>query len=136
LSLPSDLLPSVFPPKPLTRLYLPHSCYIPRPSHRRISPVPRSLCMIPNIFQFLWWGIVSTSSNPPKLEDHPFSAVRDCLFNIFAATVHMLKPFLLPQVGDAPCRGGSDPLIAVRQTQCEHQVQFLNVKPGGTQNNR
>ena len=25
----------------------------------------------------------------PKLEYHPFSAVRDCLFNIFAATVHI-----------------------------------------------
>jgi len=24
----------------------------------------------------------------PKLEDHPLSAVSDCLFNIFAATVH------------------------------------------------
>jgi hypothetical protein len=31
------------------------------------------------------------SCNPtpnPKLEDHPLSAVRDCLFNIFAATLH------------------------------------------------
>jgi len=24
----------------------------------------------------------------PKLEDHPLSAVRDCLFNLFAATLH------------------------------------------------
>jgi len=24
----------------------------------------------------------------PKLEDHPLSAVRDCLFNIFTATLH------------------------------------------------
>jgi hypothetical protein len=24
-----------------------------------------------------------------KLEDHPLSAVRDCLFNIFAATLHI-----------------------------------------------
>jgi len=27
-------------------------------------------------------------AQPPKLEDHPLSAVRDCLFNIFAATLH------------------------------------------------
>jgi hypothetical protein len=27
-----------------------------------------------------------TSSPTPKLEDHPLSAVRDCLFNVFAAT--------------------------------------------------
>ena len=25
----------------------------------------------------------------PKLEDRPLSAVRDCLFNIFAATLHI-----------------------------------------------
>jgi hypothetical protein len=25
----------------------------------------------------------------PKLEDHPFSAVRDCLFSLFAATLHI-----------------------------------------------
>ena len=25
----------------------------------------------------------------PKLEDHPLSAIRDCLFNIFAATLHI-----------------------------------------------
>jgi len=25
----------------------------------------------------------------PKLEDHALSAVRDCLFNIFAATLHI-----------------------------------------------
>ena len=56
---------------------------------------------------FLRWGVVSTSPNPqvggntfyseellaplpiPKLEEHPSSAVRDCLFNIFAATHHI-----------------------------------------------
>jgi hypothetical protein len=27
--------------------------------------------------------LVSTSLKHPKLEDHPLSAVRDCLFNIF-----------------------------------------------------
>jgi hypothetical protein len=25
----------------------------------------------------------------PKLEDHPSSAVRDCLFNLFTATLHI-----------------------------------------------
>jgi hypothetical protein len=37
-----------------------------------------------------------------KQEDHPLSAVRDCLFNIFAATLH-------PQPEDAPCRGDKGP---------------------------
>jgi hypothetical protein len=41
----------------------------------------------------------------PKLEDHLLSAVRDCLFNIHAATLH-------PQPADAPCRGDRDPVIA------------------------
>ena len=34
------------------------------------------------------WGVVSTSPTS-KLEDHHLSAVRDCLFNIFAATHHI-----------------------------------------------
>jgi len=42
-----------------------------------------------------------------KPEDHPLSAVRDCLFNIFAATLH-------PQPEDAPCRGERDPLAKER----------------------
>jgi hypothetical protein len=29
----------------------------------------------------------------PKLEDHPLSALRDCLFNIFAVTFHIWRPF-------------------------------------------
>jgi hypothetical protein len=28
----------------------------------------------------------------PKPEDHPLSTVRDCLFNIFAATLHIWRP--------------------------------------------
>ena len=44
----------------------------------------------------------------PKLEDHPLSAVRDCLFNIFAAILHIWRPFLHPQPEYAPCRGDPD----------------------------
>jgi hypothetical protein len=44
----------------------------------------------------------------PKLEDHPLSAVRDC---IFAANLHIRRPFLHPQPEDAPCRGDRDPLM-------------------------
>ena len=32
---------------------------------------------------------LSTPRPTPKLEDHSLSAVRDCLFNIFAATLHI-----------------------------------------------
>ena len=52
----------------------------------------------------------------PKLEDHPFSAVRDSLFNIFAATIHIWRPFIHPQPEEAPCRGERDPLIAEYRT--------------------
>jgi hypothetical protein len=46
----------------------------------------------------------------PKLEDHPLLALRDCLFNVFAATLHNWRPFLHPQPEDAPCRGDRDTL--------------------------
>jgi hypothetical protein len=47
----------------------------------------------------------------PKLEDQHLSAVRDSLFNVFAATLHIWRPFLHPQPEDAPCRCNRDPLI-------------------------
>jgi hypothetical protein len=52
----------------------------------------------------------------PKLEDHPLSAVRDCLFNVFAGALHIWRPFLHPQHEDAPCRGDRDRLIVVTGT--------------------
>jgi hypothetical protein len=44
-----------------------------------------------------------------KLEDHPLSFVRGCLFNVFAASLHSWRPFLHPQPEDAPCCGDRDP---------------------------
>jgi hypothetical protein len=46
----------------------------------------------------------------PRLEGHPLSAVRDCFFSIFAATLNNWRPFLHPQPEAAPCRGDRDPL--------------------------
>jgi hypothetical protein len=40
-----------------------------------------------------------------KLEDHPLSAVRDSLFNIFAATLDNWRTSLHPQPEDTPCHG-------------------------------
>ena len=78
---------------------LPHTCYIPHPyhsiscpfpsfqSHQSISPVPWPLWMVRNIICF--YGEELLAPRPtPKLEDHPFSALRDCLFNILAAALH------------------------------------------------
>jgi hypothetical protein len=70
------------------------------------------LWIMRNMFKFSRWGVVSTSPTP-KLEDHPLLAVRDRLFNIFAATLRIWRPFLHPQPEDAPCRGDRDPLTTV-----------------------
>jgi len=54
-----------------------------------ISPGPRlSLRTIRNMIRF--YGEDLSAPRPtPKLEGHTLSAVRDCLFNIFAATLHI-----------------------------------------------
>jgi hypothetical protein len=48
----------------------------------------------------------------PKLEDHTLFAVRDYLFSIFAATLHIGGRSSIPQPEDAPCRGDRDPKIS------------------------
>ena len=58
----------------------------------------------------------------PKLEDHSLSAVRCCLFNIFAATLHIWKPFLHPQPEDASCHGDRDPFLKYsKQTESKEK---------------
>jgi hypothetical protein len=60
----------------------------------------------------IFYGEELLASRPtPKLEDHPLSRVRDFLFNVFAAILHIRRPILLPQPEDAPCRGDRDALI-------------------------
>ena len=48
--------------------------------------------------------------NPQKLEDHPLSSVRECLFNIFPLP-SILEAVTPSQSEDAPCRGDRDPLL-------------------------
>ena len=55
----------------------------------------------------------------PKLEDRPFSAVRDCLFNLFAATLNIGGRSSIRNTEDAPCRGDRDP-----QTYTVHKYYF------------
>jgi len=52
---------------------------------------------------------LSAPRQTPKLENHPLSAVRDCLFTIFAATLLNRKTYLQPQTEDVPCRGDKRP---------------------------
>jgi hypothetical protein len=117
---------------------LPHSqepatCPYPEPyqsSPQRISPGPRLCIVFCNMVIF--YGEELLAPRPtPKLEGHPLSAVRNCLFNVFAATLHIRRPFLHPQSEDAPCRGDRDPLIMARilkftlnrASRCGHLLQ-------------
>jgi hypothetical protein len=58
-------------------------------SYKTVSPSLRlSVWMIRNMIRF--YGEKLLASRPtPKLENHPLSAVRDCLLNIFAVTLHI-----------------------------------------------
>jgi hypothetical protein len=69
--------------------------------------------MFRNIVSF-WGEELLAPRATPKLVDHPLSAVRDYLFNIFAATLQYWKPFLHPQPENEPCRGDRDTLIRLR----------------------
>jgi hypothetical protein len=60
----------------------------------------------------------------PKLEDHFLSAVRDCLFSIFAATLRIWRPFLQPQPEDAPCCGDKNSFIMGEEIMIEN-IFFL-----------
>jgi hypothetical protein len=73
---------------------------------KRISPIPR-LCAC-NIISFYREHLLAPR---PKsdIEYHPLSAVRECLFHTFAATLHIWwSLFLYPQTEDAPCGSGTD----------------------------
>jgi hypothetical protein len=56
-------------------------------SYERISPGPRNMYPFHNKASLYGEKLLATRPTP-KLRDHPFSAVHDCLFNIFAATLH------------------------------------------------
>jgi len=56
--------------------------------------------MVHNMMRFNGEELL-TPRRAPKLYDHPLSAVRDCLLNIFAVTLLFWRPFLHPQSEDA-----------------------------------
>ena len=75
---------------------LPHSqvpatCPFPEPflkSCQGISPGSRPSWMIRNMTRFCSEELLAPRPTL-NLEDHPLSAIRDCLFNIFADTLHI-----------------------------------------------
>ena len=105
LGLPSDLLPSGFPTKtlhtPSPHPYAPHAqsisffsilspaqYWVSSTNHCLQSKHPACECFLAKIFYRE--GLLAPRPTP-KLDDHPSSAVRDCLFNLFAATLHIAK---------------------------------------------
>jgi len=68
--------------------------------------------MFHNIVNLYIEELLAPCSNP-NLEDHPLSALCNCLFSILAVTLHFWRLFLHPQPEDVPCCGDSDPLITV-----------------------
>ena len=84
-----------------------------------ISPGPRLCLVVRNIVSF--YGEELLAPRPiPKLEGHPFSAVRDCLLSVFTATLHIRRPFLHPQPEEAPCCGDRDPFIILYIIFCSN----------------
>jgi hypothetical protein len=86
--LPSGLFPSGFLTNILYAfLFSPHSSYMPR--IQGIRPGPKPLLNVRN--NLILYGEELLAPRPtPQLEDHPMSAVRDCLFNIFAAALWLI----------------------------------------------
>jgi len=80
--------------------------------------------MFRNILSFLRREFLNKSPKT-KLEEHPISVVYYCLFSLFAATLHIWRPFTHPQPEDAPCRGDTDPLIAV---YCSYKREVKSLK--------
>jgi len=60
--------------------------------HKRINPDPKQMYRLCSKASFDGEELLATRKNH-KMEYHPFSAVGDCFFNIFAATLHTGRRF-------------------------------------------
>jgi hypothetical protein len=94
---------------------LPHSqelatCPYPEPN---ISPSPRPCETFRKILRFCHEELLAPRPTP-KLWDHRLLPVRNCLFNTFATTLHICRPFLYPLLQDAPWPGDRDPRMTVK----------------------
>jgi hypothetical protein len=73
------------------------------------------------------------ASHPtPKLLVHPLSAVRDCLFNIFIATIQIGRSYRYRQPEDAPCCGNRDPLYRAICRSPSFSTSYRNVRSART----
>jgi hypothetical protein len=100
----------VEPEGSLPHLQEPATCPYPEPpqlgSYQRISRGPRFCRLFRNMLCFYSEELLAP--RPTNLEDHPLSAVRYWLFNVFAATLRNWTPFLHPEPEEAPRRGDRD----------------------------
>jgi hypothetical protein len=90
ISLMSIIYPEETPNIPSTKY---HVLFPLLRSCQSISPGPRRFETFRNNNNFYGEWLLAPRP-PPKLEDHPLSAVHDCLFNNFTATLHIWRPSL------------------------------------------
>ena len=112
---------------PVCTSTLRHTCYMPHLSlsYTEGSVRMRGFCLhVVTLLRFYGEELLA-SRLTPKLEDHHLSAVHHCLLNVFAAALHIRRPFLHPQLQDAPCRGDRDALTAVVTWVTEFIVMYL-----------
>jgi len=92
---------------PLSSKWSPSFCFFHR-SCQRISIGTKHMYPFCKKPRFYGEELLAPCPNP-KLGDHSLSTVRDCLFNILAATLQ--RPFLNPKPKNTPCRRDSDSVI-------------------------
>jgi hypothetical protein len=95
---------------------LPHSQEPATCPHPKNQSRSEALCCVSYHGNFFYGEELLAPRPIPNLEAHPLSTVRDCLFSVFAATLHIRRPFRHPQPEDAPCRGDRGPLIMDAET--------------------
>jgi len=78
-------------------------CRCPLPHSQ--EPTPPHSVVFRNIVSFCDENLLAPR---PNTKDHHLISVRDCTFNIFAATLHVCRPFHHRQRQDGPCRCDKD----------------------------
>lgn len=78
----------------------------------RDSVLTKSLCLFRDVL-FLWWWVV-TLRPATRMEDHPVSAVSECLTN----------PLLCPKFEEVHCRGdpGTHLMLSMFRSFCRNNV--------------
>ena len=117
---------------------LPHSqesatCPYPKPDQSSTKSTEGSVQFQDFCELFVTWlsfyGEKLSAHRPtPNREEHLLSAVCDCLFNIFAATLRTWRPFLHPKTEDAPCRGDRAHLLQNDINYCHFFTCRINRK--------